>query len=224
MSTRYMFFDLDNTLCESKQPVGPTMLSELERLNERHRVCIISGAELSRMLIQVPMKYVVFMAQNGNEIYDNEKILWKNPFNNKKAVMDHICAMANELQIMIDPDMIEDRGSQISFSFIGHHAPPEIKKAFDPERKIRMALLDKLPFTGAVIGGTTCIDYVPATKGDNIKRYMALKKLKPHEVIYFGDAFMKHGNDETVMGVLPTFQVKGWQDVYDFTNKILYQA
>ena len=58
--TKYLFFDLDNTLCESKQNVQVFMLKELERLNESKKVFIVSGAELSRMLIQCPLKYTTY--------------------------------------------------------------------------------------------------------------------------------------------------------------------
>lgn len=217
---RTIFFDLDGTLCESKQLVEPKMLYELERLNKKYKILLVSGAELSRMLIQCPMRYITFMAQNGNEVYDNEKILWKNDLLNKEDILRHINLLAHENGVKIGDDMIDDRGSQISFSFIGHHSSAELKKGFDLQRKIRSHLLDKFPFKGAVIGGTTCIDYIPATKGENVERFIELRRMKPSECLYIGDAFMDYGNDSTVMGVVPIFKVRSPLDTLRFVKQL----
>lgn len=218
---KYLFFDLDGTLCESKQLVEPKMLCELERLNERFKVVIISGAELIRMKTQAPLSYVVYMAQNGNQAFD-ERFLWTNELKNKDKILEHINLLAQVMGIKITDDMIDDRGSQISLSFVGHHAPLAEKKKFDPDRKIRIALLEKYPFKGAVIGGTTCIDYIPFTKGENISRYLSLRKIRPYRCLYFGDAFMNYGNDSTVCGIVPTFQVKGPLDTLNFVKYMLW--
>lgn len=205
---KYLFLDLDGTLCESKKEVAEDMLWQLAQLSKKYEVIIVSGAELSRMLIQAPLKYATFMSQNGNEVYKNEMILWTNKFDNHEEVMQHIKKLAKETSTKMSDDMIDDRGSQISFSFIGHHAPLEIKKLFDRDRKIRGNLLEKFPFPGAVIGGTTCIDYIPKTKGENISRYMEKYNIKPQECLYLGDAFINYGNDATVLGVIPVHQIK----------------
>jgi phosphomannomutase len=214
---KYLLFDLDGTLCESKKELREDMLQELGRLSKRYGIALVSGAELSRMMIQAPLKYATFMAQNGNESYENDKLLWANTFDNREEVMKHI------EKIKINPmtdDMLDDRGCQISFSFIGHHAPLEVKKKFDPDRKVRHRLLEDHPFKGAVIGGTTCIDYIPYTKGENIKRYMDLKDIKPHECLYIGDAFMNHGNDATVLGVIPVHQVNSPLETLNFIKNL----
>lgn len=216
---KYIFFDLDGTLCESKQPIDLHLLRDLEILNGHYRVIIISGAEYSRMLVQAPIAYVTYMAQNGNEVYENGNLLWKNIFMEKPKVEQHYSQCAYELGIQIEDDMVDDRGCQISFSFIGHNAPKEIKALFDPKREIRMELLKKYPFDHAVIGGTTCIDYIPYTKGENIREYLKLHKIKSCECLYIGDAFMPYGNDTTVVGVIPTFQVRSPLETQKFINQ-----
>lgn len=217
---RYIFCDLDNTLCDSKQPLSRGVLEELKRLNEKNKICIVSGAEIERMRMQAPLLYSAFFAQNGNETYDGEELLWKNEFPQKERVLEHVRLLAQYLDIEITDDMIDDRGSQVSFSLVGHNADPLLKNAFDPDRHIRMNLLDLYPFEGAVIGGTTCIDYVPATKGKNILRFMKLKGLNPSECLYIGDAFMKYGNDETVLGIIPILKVDNWSQTLKFLKQI----
>lgn len=217
---KYLFFDLDGTLCESKKEIKEDMLLELGRLSKKYGIVIVSGAELSRILIQAPIRYATFLSQNGNEAYENQKLLWLNDFKDKELVKEHIDLCAKEMKVKIGDDMVDDRGAQISFSFIGHHAPLETKKLFDPTRKIRSDLLYKYPFKGAVIGGTTCIDYIPYTKGDNIKRYMELKGIKQQECLYIGDAFMNYGNDSTVMGVIPIHQVRSPLETLEFIQQL----
>lgn len=217
---KYLFFDLDGTLCESKKNLKEDMLFELGRLSKKYSIIIVSGAEISRMLVQAPLKYKTFLSQNGNEAYENEILLWSNESTNKKEIMQHITQCVDELQIKIGEDMIDDRGSQISFSFMGHHAPLEVKQKFDPTRKIRSDLLYKFPFQGAVIGGTTCIDYIPYTKGENIARYLFNKDIQPHECLYIGDAFMNHGNDATVLGVIPIHQVSSPLETLNFIKNL----
>ena len=216
---KYIFFDLDGTLCESKQLVEIPIIRELEILNSTYKVIIVSGAEFSRMLIQAPMHFITYMAQNGNETWDNGNLLWNNVFTEREKVLEHINLVAKEMKVEITEDMIDDRGCQISFSFVGHHSPLEIKKKFDPDRKKRIALLEKYPYHNAVIGGTTCLDYIPFTKGENILKYIRLRKIRPAECVYVGDAFMNYGNDSTVVGVIPTFQVKSPLETLKFIKQ-----
>lgn len=218
---KYIFFDLDNTLCESKQPVDIRFLRDLEILNGHYKIFIISGAEYSRMLTQIPMAYTVYMPQNGNEVYEDKTLLWKNELTNKNEILEHIKTIADYSGIEITDDMIDDRGAQISFSFVGHHADKELKKSFDPDRKKRISVLDKFPFPNAVIGGTTCIDYIPHTKGENIKRYIDKKKIRPYQCLYLGDAFMNYGNDATVLGVIPCHWVRSPLETQEFIRQFL---
>jgi phosphomannomutase len=217
---KYLFFDLDGTLCESKKAVLDDMLEELGRLSKKYAIILVSGAELSRMLIQAPLKYATFMAQNGNEVYEKEEILWRNDFADRGKLNRHIELSAEFLKIKIEDDMIDDRGSQVSFSFIGHHAPLEVKKLFDPDRKKRAEILRRLPFPGAVIGGTTCIDYVPYSKGDNISRYLWMKDIRISDCLYLGDAFMDFGNDATVLGVIPVHRINSPLETLNFIKQL----
>lgn len=217
---KYLFLDLDGTITESKKELKEDMLQQLGRLSKKYKIIIVSGGELSRVLIQAPVKYATFMSQNGNEVYENEKILWTNILHNKEDIMQHITAVASEMKVIIGEDMIDDRGSQISFSFIGHHGPTEIKNNFDPDRKKRALLLDKFPFKGAVIGGTTCIDYIPYTKGENISRYLFSNNIRSQDCLYIGDAFMNYGNDATVIGVIPIHQVENPLQALNFIKEL----
>jgi HAD superfamily hydrolase (TIGR01484 family) len=207
---------MDGTLCESRQKATSEMLIHLKALNEKKKVFIVSGAELARMELQCPMKYVTYFSQNGNIIYDGDKEIRHNELTNKEEILKHIDLLRADYPIA----EVEDRGSQITVSFTGFTAPQEIKNSFDPDRKIRLEMLKRYPFHNAFVAGLTGIDYIPKTKGENIQHYLELRKIKPADCIYIGDALEKGANDETVVGVIPTFAVKNPEDTLKFIKQL----
>jgi HAD superfamily hydrolase (TIGR01484 family) len=98
-------------------------------------------------------------------------------------------------------EVIEDRGSQITFSALGQQAPLEEKKKWDPDfskrKKMKMSLDTLIPEFFVRLGGTTSID---VTKHGIDKAY-GIKKLRDtlgiaiDEMIFIGDALFPGGND-----------------------------
>lgn len=214
--TKYLFLDMDGTVCKSRQPASEEMLTELSRVNEKRKVMLVSGAELSRMEKQVPIPYMMYFTQNGNIVYNGDDIVLKNELTNKEEILAHIELLKKDY-----PNAeIEDRGAEIVVSFTGFNAPQEIKDSFDPDRKIRLEMLRQHPFPNAYVAGLTGIDYIPKTKGDNIQHYINLRKIKPSDCLYIGDALEKGANDETVVGIIPTFAVRNPEDTLKFITKL----
>jgi HAD superfamily hydrolase (TIGR01484 family) len=98
-------------------------------------------------------------------------------------------------------DIIEDRGSQITFSALGQNAPAEIKYAWDPTRSkreaIASAIRNKIPEFDVRVGGATSVDIT--RKGVN-KAYGIMKmaqylNLTIHDIVFVGDALFYGGND-----------------------------
>jgi len=98
-------------------------------------------------------------------------------------------------------EVIEDRGSQITFSALGQQAPLSEKEKLDPDftkRKKIKALLDTfIPTFSVRLGGATSID---VTKPGIYKAY-GIGKLRDtlgiaiQEMIFIGDALFPGGND-----------------------------
>ena len=98
-------------------------------------------------------------------------------------------------------EVIEDRGSQITYSALGQQAPLEEKKKWDADfvkRKKIKTILDKLiPEFSVRLGGTTSVD---VTKPGIDKAY-GIKKLQDNlgiaieDMIFVGDAIFPGGND-----------------------------
>ena len=98
-------------------------------------------------------------------------------------------------------ELIEDRGSQITFSALGQQAPLEEKKKWDPDftkRKKIKALLDKLiPEFSVRLGGTTSIDVTKPgiDKAYGIRKLRDILGIAIQEMIFIGDALFPGGND-----------------------------
>lgn len=216
-----LFFDLDGTLTPSRQNIKPDMADLLARLG--HTIVIVSGSTNEQIRRQVGSLRYFSLGQNGNQAIDTEgRSMWDNSLDEqeKNEVRAHIEAIRPYIDHAVpdEQDLIEDRGSQISFSIYGHHAPPEAKKACDGDFKKRRALLADHPFVSArmevQIGGSTCLDYFRkgSNKGSNVRRLIEMNDWKPEDCIYFGDALFPGGNDETVVGTIDTVQVRDEDD------------
>ena len=98
-------------------------------------------------------------------------------------------------------EVIEDRGSQITFSALGQQAPLEEKEKWDPDfskrKKMKARLDQRIPEFSVRLGGTTSVDI---TKQGIDKAY-GIRKLRDtlgvaiREMIFVGDALFPGGND-----------------------------
>jgi HAD superfamily hydrolase (TIGR01484 family) len=216
-----LFSDLDGTLTPSRQSIKPSMADFLCQLDRT--LVIVSGSTNSQIKQQVGALRYFSLGQNGNQAVDiNKQALWDNALTSaeKAEVFAHVKIIRGGIthQIPDEDDLLEDRGSQISFSIYGHHAPPEAKKACDGNFKKRRSLLSSHPFVSdnmeVQIGGSTCLDYFKkgSNKGSNVRRLIDMMGWRPEDCVYFGDALFPGGNDETVVGTIDTVQVQDEDD------------
>lgn len=209
-----LIFDMDGTICKSKQKITSQMKKKLEKLG----IVVISGASKKQMEYQLDGLNCTIMGQNGNDTS-----LWQNKLTDqdKKEIYYHI-----EKYGLLLNGLVDDRGCQISYSCIGHNKDHTLKKNFDPKQVIRKAILKQHPFKSknltAKIAGTTCFDYInkKGTKGDNLKRWLKENKISAKDCVYYGDALFKGGNDASVIGIMKCVKVKSPQDLLTKLNKI----
>jgi HAD superfamily hydrolase (TIGR01484 family) len=237
---KHIFFDLDNTLMLSRTTMAPAHQPLFRELCEKKDVIVVSGAQESQIRNQIPdsigAKFFV-LGQTGNQALDKDrKQLWKESFTDeqKEATFAFIEVIKKEMGLTVkDPsDLVEDRGAQISYSPIGHHESLENKYAFDPGAAKRKAILAEhatdvtsLAKAGVDVlpGGTTCFDFYLAgrNKGFNVARLIEQEGWTKEDSLYIGDALFKGGNDETVIGVIPTHPVKGPDETFVYISKLL---
>jgi len=238
---KHFFFDLDNTLTRSKSPILPEHETILVQLSERADVIVVSGSSEKNIwsrLTNMSRGHYYSLTQNGNRAFDKDRtLLWERLLNDsqKEAVKKFVdLARAHTPTVVPDEnDLLEDRGCQMAFSFIGQHADIDLKEKFDPDfmkrRKVledlhdEVAKLDQDYNLEITIGGTTNFDiYLKGmNKGYNVNELMKLKGWVAEDCIYIGDALFPGGNDETVVGIIPTHQVADYHETYAFLEKAL---
>ncbi|PIR84023.1 hypothetical protein COU18_01280 [Candidatus Kaiserbacteria bacterium CG10_big_fil_rev_8_21_14_0_10_51_14] len=237
---KHFFFDLDGTLTRSRTLMAAAHQELFDKLCREKNVVVITGGQLSQIRKQIPSRFdgmYIVLSQSGNHaIEKNGEILWSERFTQEQK--DGILALIRKihddvrLPVKDENDLVEDRGSQISYSLIGHHEDVSKKEAFDPGAQKRLAILAKhaegveeLRKTGADVrpGGTTTFDFTIAGKhkGFNIRRLIEKKDWKKEDCVYVGDALFPGGNDETVIGVIPTHAVRDPNETFDFVKNNL---
>ena len=97
--------------------------------------------------------------------------------------------------------MIEDRGSQITFSAMGQEAPLGEKKKWDPSfekrEKIIAILKPLIPGFSVQMGGSTSIDVTRPgiDKGYGVRKLHETLGVAIRRMIFVGDALFPGGND-----------------------------
>ncbi len=214
---KLIVFDLDGTLAESKSPIDDEMSARLCNLLGVVRVAVISGGDWlqfeQQVLSHLPhdgrLKRLSILPTCGTEFYQYEgnwKKLYSEDFTKgeREKIID---ALHKALELSgfkagkVWGEVIEDRGSQITFSALGQDAPLEAKKAWDPDfakRKKIQAILDTLiPDFSVRLGGATSIDVTKPgiDKAYGIRKLRDILGIAIHEMIFIGDAVFPGGND-----------------------------
>jgi len=125
-------------------------------------------------------------------------------------------------------DILEDRGSQITFSALGQRAPREAKHAWDPTGGKRGALRDavaaRLPGLEVRSGGSTSIDITMAgiDKAFGMRQLAERTGIPLSAMLFYGDRLDEGGNDYPVLAIgVPSVAVEGWEDTADKLDALL---
>ncbi len=220
--TKYLrlFFDLDNTLTRSRSAITPEMKTLLQSL--MYDIVVISGATVDQIRHQLDGLACYTLGQNGNHAMHGDIELWRDELTPEDlAEIDaHIASLPRVATVPDENDLTEKRGSQVSYSIYGHHAPVAIKEKVDSDQALRVGLLAQHPLISdrveVKIGGTTCLDYFKKgrNKGYNVTRLAEYMSWNLDTCLYFGDALFPGGNDETVIGIIDTESVRDPEDTY----------
>lgn len=115
--------------------------------------------------------------------------------------------------------VLENRGSQITFSALGQQAPIEAKRAWDPtgEKKTRLrdAVAPLLPQLEVRSGGSTSVDITRkgVDKAYGMRKLAEVTGIGLGEMLFVGDRLDPAGNDYPVKALgVPCHAVTGWED------------
>lgn len=243
---RVLAFDLDGTLAESKSAITARMAGDLVRLLDEVQVCIISGGAFPQFQTQVldhldagpeQLARLHLMPTNGTRYYAFRDRAWREiyaedlPEETKAEVIAVLTEGAKTLGLWEEKTwgpIVEDRGSQITFSALGQQAPVAEKTAWDPDgskkERLRAWAAERLPGLEVRSGGSTSIDVTARgiDKAYGMRKLMAELNVGLDDILFAGDRLDPQGNDRPVeaMGIR-SVPVKGWQDTADFVEKWL---
>lgn len=214
---RLIVFDLDGTIAESKSSLDAEMSALLRDLLGIVKVAVISGGNwpqfekqlVSNLPHDANLKNLSLLPTSGTKFYKYNSAwekLYSEDFTDeeKEKVISSLQKAIGLLDFnaeMVWRELIEDRGSQITFSALGQQAPLEEKKKWDPDfakRKQMKAFLDKsIPEFSVRLGGTTSVDVTRhgIDKACGIRKLRDILGVAINEMIFIGDALFPGGND-----------------------------
>jgi phosphomannomutase len=243
---RLVAFDLDDTLAPSKTAIDARMGDLLVRLLGEVEVCVISGGQFgqfeSQLIANLPvapeaLSRMHLMPTCGTQYYLHDGSGWRQQYaenltdEQKAAALAAVELEAKRLGYWESEtwgEILEDRGSQITFSALGQSAPVDAKKAWDPtgEKKnaLRAAVQEHLPDLEVRSGGSTSIDItrLGIDKAYGMARLAELTGIPFEQMLFVGDRLDPDGNDFPVIALgIPTRAVEGWEDTAEVVEQFL---
>ncbi len=239
-------FDLDDTLAVSKSRIEPRMARLLVQLLARVSVCIISGGRFEQFDKQVLQHLDIpgelrgrlhLMPTCGTRYYRWRDGEWQKVYAedfteaDKERIATVLTEGAKSLGLWETKtwgDIIEDRGSQITFSALGQSAPVQAKYEWDPTGAKKRQLCEysaaRLPDLEVRSGGSTSVDVTQkgVDKAYGIRKLISYLHLTTEDVLFIGDRLDEGGNDYPVklMGI-ECVAVERWEDTADYVEKLL---
>jgi len=221
MTKHLIAFDLDGTLATSKQAIDAEMGALLARLSAKLTVAVISGGDwpqfeqqlIGNLPAGVDLGRWFLLPTSGTKLYTHETGDWRQVYaqgftDDERArilaALDLAVASAGLSEDRLWGERIEDRGSQITFSGLGQHAPLDAKTAWDPDfakrKALRAALEPGLPGFAVRTGGATSVDITRegVDKAFGMRKLAEVSGIATADMIFIGDALYPGGNDYAV--------------------------
>ena len=232
---KLIVFDLDGTLAPSKSSLAPQTAGLLRDLLGIVKVAVISGGAWTQfetqLLTDIPpdsfLANLSLLPTCGTKFFQY-KGKWEELYSEdltaeqKTKIIDSLDKAAGEAGYRarkIWGEVIEDRGSQVTFSALGQQAPLAEKEKWDPDfskrKKITAILETLIPEFSIRIGGATSIDVTKPgiDKAYGIGKLSETLDVSLKEIVYIGDALFPGGNDYPVeQAGVASILVKGPDD------------
>ena len=244
---RLVAFDLDDTLAPSKTAIEPRMAELLLELADRVEVAIISGGQLLQFQAQVVDRLPETDAQTlarfhlmptcGTQYYRLSDAGVETVYahaltdDEKQRALTAVEEEARRLGLWETEtwgEILEDRGSQITFSALGQSAPVDAKSAWDPSGSKKNALRDavaaRIPDLEVRSGGSTSVDITRRgiDKAYGMARLAEQTGIPLDDMLFVGDRLDEHGNDYPVLAMGVTCHaVTGWEDTADYLTALI---
>ena len=243
-------FDLDDTLAPSKSPMDPRMAELMIRLLDAAQVCVISGGQINQFRTQFvdslpraeadTLGRLHLMPTCGTQYYRYTDDDWQQVYAENLTAAERDSALAAVERIAKElgfwesetwGPILEDRGSQVTFSALGQVAPVHAKSQWDPtgEKKnsLRDAVQAELPGLEVRSGGSTSVDITRRgiDKAFGMRRLADMTRISLDDMLFIGDRLDENGNDYPVklLGVR-CIEVDNWEHTVEVVGGLLDDA
>ncbi|SDQ20708.1 HAD-IIB family hydrolase [Leucobacter chromiiresistens] len=247
---RIIAFDLDDTLAPSKSPLDPRMLAVFARLLERTSVAVISGGNFQQFESQLvsqldgvlsvteeALERLHLLPTCGTRYERREGGRWVTVYQEELSAEERrdalavLRAEAERLGLWEREtwgEILEDRGSQITFSALGQRAPVEAKHAWDPsgakKSALRAAVAARLPGLEVRSGGSTSVDITRRgiDKAYGMRKLVEYTGVPLGDMLFIGDRLDEDGNDYPVLALgVRCHAVTGWAETADYIEALI---
>jgi hypothetical protein len=240
LAKKVIIFDLDGTLTQSKSNLDGMMSSLLCDLLQKRKVAVIGGGNREQFQKQflaylrctkTQLENLFILPTSGASLFKFQKNKWRKVYqhhlsrNEKAKILNAFQKSFKEIGYSklkkTYGRIIEDRGSQITFSALGQKAPLSQKEKWNKEmnhirHKLKEALDRYLPEFEIRLGGLTSVDITKKglDKAFGVKEIMKALSVSKKDVVYIGDALYEGGNDAAVFRVgVDTIKISGPEEV-----------
>jgi len=250
---KVLAFDLDGTLAPSKSTLPPRMGELLDQLLDHYEVCVISGGKFGQFETQLldglkttpeKLQKLHLMPTCGTQYYKFTGGEWAQVYaeNFTQEEKVKIIAALNEgidtlgfRESKVYGEIIEDRGSQITFSALGQDIVAELgdqgvqlKEDWDPDTSKKNAIRDYvanlIPEFEVRVGGGTSIDITKPgiDKAYGMQKLMDMLNISKEDILFYGDRLQAGGNDYPVKEFgIECLEVSDWQHTASELESVL---
>lgn len=245
MKRKVIAFDLDGTLAPSKSPLPDRMSPLIRGLLEHYHVCVISGGKFEQFEKQLLsglktesalLKKLHIMPTCGTRYmaYNEKSKSWKEVYaeNFTDAEKNKIIKALNKVvdqlgyrEKKVYGDVIEDRGSQITFSALGQDIVDELglegvrlKEEWDKDHKKKLAIRNQaaelLPEFEVRVGGATSVDITKPgiDKAYGLNKLINMLSISKEDIFFIGDRLAEGGNDYPVKAMgIDCLEISDWE-------------
>ncbi len=243
-SKKIIIFDLDDTLAASKSVIEEEMSDLISGLLTKKKIAVIGGGSWKQFNEQLLghlqcredlLSNLYLFPTTATRFYRCHNGIWVEVYSDvlrpdERERIKLSFKKAFEESGYVQPekvygDIIEDRGTQITFSALGQKAPVFEKEKWKLEneslrQKIASIMRDLIPEFEVRTGGLTSVDITKKgiNKAYGVRQIEKLLKIPINEMVFIGDALYPGGNDHAVIETgIETIAVKGPED----TKKVI---
>jgi phosphomannomutase len=223
---RVYIFDVDGTLCDSRQPMDTSFKAWFIDWARRHSVYLVTGSDYAKTREQLSDDTLRVMRRsyncNGNDVWRNGSRIYTAPWMVPSSVIGWLTDQLTRSDFPLRTGQhIEYRPGMLNFSIVGRGATQHQRKLYTDwdlrraERAtIATAFNKTFPNLLATVGGETGLDIAP--RGQDKSQICA--DFVGKQIVFCGDMTMIGGNDYLISKKIETdvlgivYQTNGWSD------------